>query len=209
MMRRGAGKIIRLRLSASTLSLIDHAAKHRDRKRAEFLLEAASEKARDVLSDRIQRVSRSQQWQDLNALVDAPLDQNAPIRHLWAMPAPWERCGLGHANACGAVNARGWRMIRARRPPEPASWIEPVRRLHGHACRRGVSFSRCCGTWRLRWRRPRASPRPTSNARVAMPPRSRRRDRTPCRASTAARSSCSSPGSTTLAPRWNCRICCS
>lgn len=89
-MRNGACKIIRLRMSASNLSLIDHAAKHSDMKRAEFLLEAASEKARDVLSDRIQRVSRSQKWQHLNALLDAPPDQNARIRHLLATPAPWE-----------------------------------------------------------------------------------------------------------------------
>jgi uncharacterized protein (DUF1778 family) len=59
--------------------------------RTEFILDALCEKAREVLADQTRFALGRQGLQRFNALLDAPLADNAAIRRLLTAPAPWER----------------------------------------------------------------------------------------------------------------------
>lgn len=86
-----ASKVINFRAPADKQALIDRAVEVAGVSRTEFILDAACEKARDVLADQTQFSLSPQELRRFNALLDAPLEHNAAIRHLLRTPAPWER----------------------------------------------------------------------------------------------------------------------
>ncbi|MFL9583267.1 DUF1778 domain-containing protein [Stenotrophomonas sp. AB1(2024)] len=63
--------------------------------RTEFILDAACDRAREVLADQMQFTLNAEQLQRFNALLDAlldaPLEDNPALRRLLSTPAPWER----------------------------------------------------------------------------------------------------------------------
>lgn len=84
-------KVINFRAPAAKQALIDHAVEVSGMNRTEFILDAVCEKAREVLADQTQFALSRHVLQRFNALLDAPLEDNAAIRHLLSTPAPWER----------------------------------------------------------------------------------------------------------------------
>lgn len=86
-----ASRVINFRAPAAKQALIDHAVEVSGMNRTEFILDAVCEKAREVLADQTQFALSRQTLQRFNALLDAPLANNAAIRRLLATPAPWER----------------------------------------------------------------------------------------------------------------------
>ncbi|MGH8031292.1 MAG: DUF1778 domain-containing protein [Luteimonas sp.] len=86
-----SSKVINFRAPAAKQELIDHAVEISGMSRTEFILDAACEKAREVLADQTQFAVSGKALKQFNALLDAPLADNAAIRRLLATPAPWER----------------------------------------------------------------------------------------------------------------------
>lgn len=84
-------KVVNFRMPAAKQALIDHAVEVSGMNRTEFILDALCEKAREVLADQTRFASDRQDLQRFNALLDAPLADNAAIRRLLTAPAPWER----------------------------------------------------------------------------------------------------------------------
>lgn len=90
-MNAAASKVINFRTPAAKQALIDHAVAVSGKNRTEFILDAVCEKAREVLADQTRFALDHRDLQRFNALLDAPLADNAAIRRLLATPAPWER----------------------------------------------------------------------------------------------------------------------
>ncbi len=82
--------IINLRASTARRSLIDHAAALLGKSRTEFVLEAASEKAQQVLLDRTLFVLEAERFGRFKKLLDAPLKGRAAVARLLRRRAPWE-----------------------------------------------------------------------------------------------------------------------
>lgn len=87
----GSASLPNFRAPAAKEALIDHAVEVSGMNRTEFILDAVCEKARDVLVDQTRFALSGQALRRFNALLDAPLADNAAIRRLLAAPAPWER----------------------------------------------------------------------------------------------------------------------
>ena len=90
-MNVAASKVVNFRMPAAKQALVDHAVEVSGMNRTEFILDAVCEKAREVLADQTRFALNRQALQRFNALLDAPLADNAAIRRLLATPAPWER----------------------------------------------------------------------------------------------------------------------
>jgi len=86
-----ASKVINFRAPADKQDLIDRAVAISGVNRTEFILEAACDRAREVLADQTQFTLNAEQLQRFNALLDAPLEDNLALRWLLSTPAPWER----------------------------------------------------------------------------------------------------------------------
>jgi uncharacterized protein (DUF1778 family) len=90
-MNTTASKVINFRTPAAKQALIDQAVAVSGKNRTEFILDAVCEKARELLADQTRFVLNRRDLQRFNALLDAPLADNAAILRLLATPAPWER----------------------------------------------------------------------------------------------------------------------
>ncbi|MFI8731828.1 DUF1778 domain-containing protein [Stenotrophomonas sp. NPDC077420] len=86
-----ASKVINFRAPADKQALIDRAVEISGLNRTEFILDAACDRAREVLADQTQFTLNAEQVQRFNALLDAPLEDNLALRRLLSTPAPWER----------------------------------------------------------------------------------------------------------------------
>ena len=86
-----ASRVINFRAPAAKQALIDRAVDVSGMSRTDFILDAACEKAREVLADQTRFALDRKAMKRFNALLDAPLEDNAAIRRLLATPAPWER----------------------------------------------------------------------------------------------------------------------
>ena len=83
--------VINLRAPLDQRELIDRAARLQGRSRTDFMLEAAREKAQQVLLDQTLVAVTPKQYKAYLALMDAPLATNPAVRRLLAKRAPWER----------------------------------------------------------------------------------------------------------------------
>jgi uncharacterized protein (DUF1778 family) len=86
-----ATKVINFRAPAAKQALIDQAAQVSGKNRTEFILDAACEKAREVLADQTHFALGRQAMQRFNTLVEAPIKKPDALRRLLNTPAPWER----------------------------------------------------------------------------------------------------------------------
>ena len=83
--------VINLRASAAQRALIDKAAHTQGKSRTDFMLEASSEKAQQVLLDRTMFTLDSKYYQRFARLLDAPVKPNKALNRLLSKAAPWER----------------------------------------------------------------------------------------------------------------------
>lgn len=89
-MNAAASKVINFRAPAAKQALIDQAVEVSGMNRTEFILDAVCEKAREVLADQTGFTLSREDMKRFNALLDAPLTDNAALRRLLATPSPWE-----------------------------------------------------------------------------------------------------------------------
>jgi uncharacterized protein (DUF1778 family) len=82
---------INLRAPAAQRALIDQAAAVQGKSRTDFMLEAACEKAQQVLLDRAVFSLNAKCFRRFVELLDAPVDTNEALAQLLAQRAPWER----------------------------------------------------------------------------------------------------------------------
>jgi uncharacterized protein (DUF1778 family) len=81
---------INLRAQPEQRDLIDHAAVLLGKNRSDFMLEAACERAQNVLLDQVVFQLSNKTFNDFVALMDAPLTHNAGLERLMAVKAPWQ-----------------------------------------------------------------------------------------------------------------------
>jgi uncharacterized protein (DUF1778 family) len=81
---------INLRAQAGQRDLIDQAASQLGRNRSDFMLEAACEKAQNVLLDQTFFTLSAEAFASFSALCDAPLQANPALDALLASASPWD-----------------------------------------------------------------------------------------------------------------------
>jgi uncharacterized protein (DUF1778 family) len=81
---------INIRAQQRQRELIDQAAEAIGKNRSDFMLEAACQKAEDVLLDRRVFCLPDDQWQAFLAVLDAPAQPNDKLRNLLHTSAPWD-----------------------------------------------------------------------------------------------------------------------
>src|SRR4051794_30683440 len=82
---------INSRARASQKDLIDRAAEAQGKKRTEFMLEAACERAEQVLLDKTFFVLDEDRYEQFIAVLNAPLANQDRVARLLAKKAPWDR----------------------------------------------------------------------------------------------------------------------
>ncbi len=83
--------VINLRAREPQRELIDRAAEVQGKNRTEFMLNAAVDRANDVLSSRQVFHVDEETFLRFVAALDAPIEPNPRLERLLATPAPWER----------------------------------------------------------------------------------------------------------------------
>ena len=81
---------INLRAPATQRALIDQAAQVQGKTRTDFMLEAAYEKAQQVLLDRTVFALDVKTFKRFIQILDAPVKQNKALGRLMTKRAPWE-----------------------------------------------------------------------------------------------------------------------
>ncbi len=82
--------LINMRIHSSTKDFIDRAAKSIGKDRSDFMLEAAYEKAQEILLDKTEFELNDEQWAEFNRVLDNPPKPNKKLIKLLSTPAPWE-----------------------------------------------------------------------------------------------------------------------
>lgn len=82
--------LINMRVHSSTRDFIDQAAKSIGKGRSDFMLDAACEKAQEILMDRTGFILDDSQWEALNTILDNPPQPSEKLLRLLTMKAPWE-----------------------------------------------------------------------------------------------------------------------
>lgn len=82
--------LINMRVHSSTRDFIDQAAKSIGKDRSDFMLDAACEKAQEILMDRTEILLDDAQWEAFNTILDNPPEANEKLLALLATKAPWE-----------------------------------------------------------------------------------------------------------------------
>lgn len=82
---------INIRAKARQRDLIDQAAERLGRSRSDFMLEAACNKAEDVLLDQAFFSVDAMTFEKLQALLDKPLPTTDKLRRLLKTKAPWDK----------------------------------------------------------------------------------------------------------------------
>jgi uncharacterized protein (DUF1778 family) len=86
-----AAVTINLRAREVQKNLIDRAAQAQGRNRSEFMLEAACDKAQQVLLDQTFFALNEKSYRKFVELLDAPPKVDTRLKQLLASKAPWER----------------------------------------------------------------------------------------------------------------------
>jgi len=82
--------LINMRVHSSTRDFIDQAANSIGKDRSDFMLEAACEKAQEILMDRTEFLLDDAQWEAFNTMLNNPPKANEKLLALLAAKAPWE-----------------------------------------------------------------------------------------------------------------------
>lgn len=109
---------INLRAQAFQRDLIDRAANQLGRNRSDFLLEAACEKAQNVLLDQTFFVLDKKTFAQFAALCDAPAKINPALERLLASASPWDK----------SVKAATKSAAKTPRPVKPTPAPRTMRR---------------------------------------------------------------------------------
>lgn len=80
---------INLRALPEQRDLIDYAASLLGKNRSDFMLEAASERAKTVMLDQVFFSLDEDKFRQFNALLDAPQSTRPGLERLMAVKAPW------------------------------------------------------------------------------------------------------------------------
>ncbi|MCL2524847.1 MAG: DUF1778 domain-containing protein [Betaproteobacteria bacterium] len=80
---------INLRALPEQRDLIDHAANLLGKNRSDFMLEAASERAKNVVLDQVFFSLDEDRFRQFTALLDAPPSANPGLERLLAVEPPW------------------------------------------------------------------------------------------------------------------------
>ncbi|WP_110988947.1 type II toxin-antitoxin system TacA family antitoxin [Acaryochloris thomasi] len=80
---------INIRAKQKQRDLIDHAARVQGKSRSEFILDSASQKAREVLLDQCWFDRDPQQFEQFLAILDEPPAKNEKLQALLAAKTPW------------------------------------------------------------------------------------------------------------------------
>jgi uncharacterized protein (DUF1778 family) len=83
--------VINLRAPAAQRTLIDQAAQAQGKSRTDFMLEAACEKAQQVLLDRTVFSLDARRFARFAQILDAPVRTSKALHRLLARRGPWER----------------------------------------------------------------------------------------------------------------------
>lgn len=83
--------VINLRAPATQRALIDQAAQVQGKTRTDFMLEAAYEKAQQVLLDRTVFALDARTFKRFVEILDAPVKSKKALDRLLTKRAPWER----------------------------------------------------------------------------------------------------------------------
>ncbi len=83
--------VINLRTPPAQRELIDRAARLQGKSRTDFMLEAARERAEQVLLDQTLFTVSEAQLKAFNTLMDAPLSRNVAVQRLISRQSPWEK----------------------------------------------------------------------------------------------------------------------
>jgi uncharacterized protein (DUF1778 family) len=84
---------INLRALPEQRELIDRAARLLGQNRSDFMLEAACERARDVMLDQVFFTLDAGKFRQFTAMLDAPPAPDAGLERLMAVKAPWDAAG--------------------------------------------------------------------------------------------------------------------
>ena len=82
--------LINMRVHSGTRDFIDRAAKRVGKDRSDFMLDAACEKAREILMDSNEFLLYDAQWEAFNTILDNLPEPNEKLLALLAAKAPWE-----------------------------------------------------------------------------------------------------------------------
>ncbi|MCW5588895.1 MAG: DUF1778 domain-containing protein [Legionellales bacterium] len=82
---------INIRAKVYQRDLIDQAAEREGRSRSEFMLDAACQRAEDVLLDQAFFMVNAEQFAKLQALLDQPLPATDKLKRLLNTQAPWDK----------------------------------------------------------------------------------------------------------------------
>ncbi len=82
---------INIRAKAKQRDLIDQAAESQGRSRSDFMLEAACNKAEDVLLDQTFFALKADAFAKFQAMLDAPSEPNDRLRRLLNEKSPWDK----------------------------------------------------------------------------------------------------------------------
>ncbi len=83
-------QLINMRVNRSTRDFIDRAAKSIGKGGSQFILDAAYDKAEEILRDRTEFFLDDAQWVAFNRILDNPPEPNEKLVKLLAAKAPWE-----------------------------------------------------------------------------------------------------------------------
>ncbi len=81
---------INLRAHTDQRDLIDQAARLLGKNRSDFMIEAACERAQDVMLDQVFFTLDAKNFQRFQAALDAPPANNVGLKRLLATKAPWD-----------------------------------------------------------------------------------------------------------------------
>lgn len=82
--------VINLRALPEQRDLIDQAAGLQGKNRSDFMLDAACDRARDVLLDQVHFGMEAEKYQAFVELLDAPPAPNPGLERLLAVQPPWQ-----------------------------------------------------------------------------------------------------------------------
>ncbi len=83
--------LINMRIHSGMRDFIDYAAHVSGKGRSDFMLEAACEKAEEVLLDRRLFFVDSDKWDEFNQILDNPPQPNNNLKKLLSTSPPWDK----------------------------------------------------------------------------------------------------------------------
>lgn len=83
-------RTINIRVSSSDLAVIDRAALLQHKSRSDFLMDAATREAEDVMLNSNIFALSPEAWDEFIALLESPPEPSAALRALFKASAPWE-----------------------------------------------------------------------------------------------------------------------